>query len=102
LSRNKRRKKKKKKEQTNGLVDGLLLKVKVVGEVATLVVASQQPKVFGAHNLPCVQQQHGLASKLAPVAVVSQEGVVHAHGVPRHLEQLQQVVKPEREEKKNN
>ena len=67
------------------LEDSLLLKIEIVCEMATLVVSSQQPKVLGTKNLPHVQQKHRLATKLAPIAIVSQKQVVDTTGIASNL-----------------
>lgn len=82
-----------------GLVDGLgvlvlalELESKVIGQVAALVVASQQPQRVRVVNLERPQVQDALDTKVAAVDVIAEEQIAGLGRVAANLEQLHQVV----------
>lgn len=82
-----------------GLVDGLGVLVlalelegEVIGQVAALVVAAQQPEGLGIVDLERPQVQDALDAEVAAVDVVAEEEVAGLGGVAADLKQLHQVV----------
>jgi hypothetical protein len=82
-----------------GLVDGLgvlvlalELESKVVGQMAALVVATQQPERLGVMDLERPQIEHALDAEVTAVDVVAEEEVPGLGRVSANLKQLHQVV----------
>jgi len=82
-----------------GLVDGLRVLVlalqlesEVVGQVATLMVAAQQPQRVGVVDLERPEVENAFDAEVAAVDVVAQEEIPRLGRVAADLEQLHQVV----------
>lgn len=74
------------------LVLALQLEGEVVSQVATLVVASQQPQCLGVVNLERPQVENAFDAKVSSIDVVAEEEISRLGRVASDLEQLHQVV----------
>ena len=82
-----------------GLVDGLgvlvlafKLEGKVIGQVATFVVSSQQPKRLGVVNLETPEVENALYAEITSVDVVTKEEISGLGGVATNFEKLHEIV----------
>jgi hypothetical protein len=82
-----------------GFVDGLgvlvlafKLEGKVIGQVATFVVSSQQPKSLGVVNLETPEVENALYAEITSVDVVTKEEISGLGGVATNFEKLHEIV----------
>jgi hypothetical protein len=68
------------------------LESEVVGQVAALVVTTEQPQGVGIVNLERPQIQNALDAEVSSVDVITQEKVASLGWVATDLEQLHQIV----------